>query len=157
LRSLHLINREDRDRVRRFILLNEARLAREEEALALMSARLERGRLMEARDFPANVVTLHSQVRMRDADSGRTYLTTVSLPRDGEGGSGNSLLRAYAKISLLGACVGDDIVWRSAGRLRRARIEQILFQPESSSRRESPRLRATPSARTTRELQGTAP
>ena len=79
MRSLHLINREDRDRVRRFILLNEARLAREEEALALMSARLERGRLLEAADFPTNVVTLHSQVRMRDADSGRTYVTTASL------------------------------------------------------------------------------
>lgn len=145
MRSLHLINREDRDRVRRFILLNEARLAREEEALALMSARLERGCLMEAGEFPDNVVTLHSQVRMRDADSGRTYVTTVSLPRDGEVGSGASLLRAYAKIALLGACVGDDIVWRSAGRLRRARIEQILFQPESSTRRETPRLRGTPS------------
>jgi hypothetical protein len=82
---------------------------------------------------------------MRDADSGRTYVTTVSLPRDGEVGSGASLLRAYAKIALLGACVGDDIVWRSAGRLRRARIEQILFQPESSTRRETPRLRGTPS------------
>ena len=137
MRSLHLINREDRDRVRRFILLNEARLAREEEALALMSARLERGRLVEAGDFPANVVTLHSQVRMRDADSGRAYATTVSLPRDGEVGTGASLLRAYAKIALLGACVGDDIVWRSAGRLRRARIEQILFQPEASARRQS--------------------
>ena len=142
MRSLHLINREDRDRVRRFILLNEARLAREEEALALMSARLERGRLMEAGDFPANVVTLHSQVRMRDADSGRTYVTTVSLPREGDVGSGASLLRAYAKIALLGACVGDDIVWRSAGRLRRARIEQILFQPEASGRRQSPRPRS---------------
>ena len=156
LRSLHLINREDRDRVRRFILLNEARLAREEEALALMSARLERGRLMEAADFPANVVTLHSQVRMRDADSGRTYVTTVSLPRDGGVGSGASLLRAYAKIVLLGACVGDDIVWRSAGGLRRARIEQILFQPESSPGHGAPRLHATRSVRTTRELQRTA-
>ena len=142
MRSLHLINREDHDRVRRFILLNEARLAREEEALALMSARLEHGRLMEAGDFPANVVTLHSQVRMRDADSGRTYVTTVSLPRDGEVGTGASLLRAYAKIALLGACVGDDIVWRSAGRLRRARIEQILFQPEASARRQSRRPRS---------------
>lgn len=156
MRSLHLINREDRDRVRRFILLNEARLAREEEALALMSARLERGRLMEAGDFPANVVTLHSRVRMRDADSGRTYVTTVCLPRDGEVGSGASLLRTYAKIALLGACVGDDIVWRADGRLRRARIEQILFQPESSSRREIPRPRAAPPVRTTRELEGTA-
>jgi regulator of nucleoside diphosphate kinase len=156
LRSLHPVNREDRDRVRRFILLNEARLAREEEALALLSARIERCRLLEAGEFPANVVTLDSQVRMRDADSRRSYLTTVSLPRDGEVRGGASLLRAYAKIVLLGACVGEDIVWRSAGRLRRARIEQLIFQPESSSRRETTRLRDTPPAMT-RESQRTAP
>lgn len=156
MRSLHPVNREDRDRVRRFILLNEARLAREEEALALLSARIERCRLLEAGEFPANVVTLDSQVRMRDADSRRSYLTTVSLPRDGEVRGGASLLRAYAKIVLLGACVGDDIVWRSAGRLRRARIEQLIFQPESSSRRETTRLRDTPPAMT-RESQRTAP
>jgi regulator of nucleoside diphosphate kinase len=153
---LHPVNREDRDRVRRFILLNEARLAREEEALALLSARIERCRLLEAGEFPANVVTLDSQVRMRDADSRRSYLTTVSLPRDGEVRGGASLLRAYAKIVLLGACVGEDIVWRSAGRLRRARIEQLIFQPESSSRRETTRLRDTPPAMT-RESQRTAP
>lgn len=156
MRSLHPVNREDRDRVRRFILLNEARLAREEEALALLSARIERCRLLEAGEFPANVVTLDSQVRMRDADSRRSYLTTVSLPRDGEVRGGASLLRAYAKIVLLGACVGEDIVWRSAGRLRRARIEQLIFQPESSSRRETTRLRDTPPAMTC-ESQRTAP
>ncbi len=156
MRSLHLINREDRDRVRRFISLNEARLAREEEALALMSARLERGRLMEAGDFPGNVVTLNTRVRMRDADSGRTYVTRVALPRDGDVASGASLLRAYAKIALLGACVGDDIVWRSAGRLRRARIEQILFQPEASARRQSPGPRSAQSSPAPFELREAA-
>ncbi len=139
MRSVRLLNQEDRDLVRRFISLNEARLAREEEALALLSARLERGHLIVADDFPPDVVTMHSQVRMRDADSGRVYVTTVTLPREGRSG-GASLLRAYPKIALLGARVGDDIVWRSAGGLRRARIERILFQPESSARRASSRL-----------------
>ena len=151
---MHLINREDLDRVRRFILLNEARLAREEEALALMNSRLERGLLTEIEDFPPDVVTLDSEVQMRDADSGRTYVTTVSLPGDSEVGSGTALLRAYAKIALLGGCVGDDIVWRSAGRLRRARIEQILFQPEASARLQRPRprrARSTPASLDGRE------
>jgi regulator of nucleoside diphosphate kinase len=133
-----LLNREDRDRVRRFIMLNEARLAREDEALALLSARLDRGRLLDAIDFPPDVVTLDSQVRLRDADSGRLYVATVTLPREAMSGSGSSLLRAYPRLALLGACAGDDIVWRSGGHLRRARIEQILFQPESSTRCEVP-------------------
>lgn len=135
-----LLNREDRDLVRRYILLSEARLAREEEALALLSARLERSQVYAAADLPPDVVTLNSQVRIRDADNARLHVTTVTLPREGQTHGGASLLRAYPRLALLGARVGDYIVWRSAGRLRRARIEEILFQPESAARRVGSRL-----------------
>ncbi|HET9862984.1 MAG TPA: hypothetical protein VFP37_06045 [Steroidobacteraceae bacterium] len=135
--SVRFLIRGDRDRVRRFISLHEARLAREEEALALLSARLERGHLVEPDDCPADVVRMHSQVRMRDADSGRFYVTTVALPAEDEAPSGQSLLRAYPRIALLGARVGDHLVWRAGGHLRRARIEQILTRPQSSVERAS--------------------
>jgi len=130
-----LFTSEDRNRLRRFISLHEARLAREDEALALLSAKLERGRLTETDNVPDDLVTMHSQVRMRDADTGRYYVTTVSLPPDRSNDWAGSLLHVYPKAALLGARVGDDIVWRFAGRLRRARIEQLLFQPEASARR----------------------
>ena len=132
--SVRFLNRDDRDRVRRFISLQEARLAREEEALALLSARLDRGLLVDSADCPADVVTMHSQVRLRDADSGRLYVTTVALPREGKACDSASLLRTYPRIALLGARVGDDIVWRAGGRLRRARIEQIVTRPEQPVR-----------------------
>jgi transcription elongation GreA/GreB family factor len=123
---VRLLNRDDRDRVQRFISLQEARLAREEEALALLSSRLERCQLIDADDCPADVVTMHSHVRMRDADSGRIFVAKVALPRKGAVSGSASLRRAYPGIALLGARIGDDIVWRSGGRLRRARIERIL-------------------------------
>jgi regulator of nucleoside diphosphate kinase len=133
--SVRFLIRGDRDRVRRFISLHEARLAREEEALALLSARLDRARLIEPAACPDDVVTMHSQVRMRDADSGRLFTTTVALPPEDEAAGGQSLLRAYPRIALLGARVGDDLVWRSGGRLRRARIEQILTRPGPAAAR----------------------
>lgn len=148
--SVRFLNREDRDRIRRFISLNEARLAREEEALAILSTRLERGDLLETLEFPPDVVTLDTQVRLRDADSGRLYVTTVTLPREGKSLGAASLLRAYPRIALLGARVGDDVVWRSAGRLRRARIEEILFQPESAARRDGAKLQDSRRAEATR-------
>lgn len=132
--SVHLLSRQDRDRIRRFISLHEARLAREEEALALLSAKLDRGHLIEAEDFPSDVVTLNSQVRLRDAETGRLHVMTVTLPPEGSSRGGVSFLRTYPRIALLGARVGDDVVWRSAGRLRRARVEQLLYQPESQAR-----------------------
>jgi regulator of nucleoside diphosphate kinase len=142
-----LFDRAVRDRLRRWISLHEARLAREDEALALLSARLERGQTFERDLVPPGVVTLDSRVRLRDADSGRCYVTTVTLPLGQNEGCHGPLLRHFPKLALLGARVGDDIVWRSAGRLRRARIERLLPQPESLRRGERrPALTASPIA-----------
>jgi hypothetical protein len=77
---------------------------------------------------------MYSQVRLQDADGGRFYVTTVALPPEGESHS-ESLSLAYPSAALLGARVGDEIVWRSAGRLHRARIEEFLFRPDSPARR----------------------
>ena len=139
--TMPLFTRADRNRLRRFIALHEARLARKEEALSLLSAKLESGRLTEVEEVPDDLVTMHSQVRMRDADTGRYYVATASLPPEKANNGPGSLLHVYPKAALLGARVGDDIVWRYAGRLRRARIEQLLFQPESSARRARRRTR----------------
>lgn len=140
----------DRDRLRRFISLHEARLSREAEALALLSARVEGGRGVEPENMPSDRVTMHSQVRMQDADSGRLYIQTVALPSEREPDGSHSLLRSYPALALLGARVGDDVVWRSAGRLHRARIAELLFQPEASARRA--RSGVAPELKSSREL-----
>jgi regulator of nucleoside diphosphate kinase len=128
-----LFTSQDQERLRRFISLHEARLAREAEALALLNARVESARIVDAEDVPPDLVTMYSQVRLKDADSGRFYVTTVALPPNGEP-RGGSLSLAYPSAALLGARVGEEIVWRSAGRLQCARIEALLFQPSSPSR-----------------------
>ena len=127
---------EDQDRLRRFISVHEARLAREAEALALLTARVESGRIVDADEVPPDLVTMNSQVRLQDADSGRFYVTTVVLPPERRS-DGGSLSLAYPSAALLGARVGDQIVWRSAGRLYCVRIEALLFQPDS----QVPRMR----------------
>jgi regulator of nucleoside diphosphate kinase len=128
-----LFTPQDQDRLRRFISVHEARLAREAESLALLTARVESGQIVEAEGVPPDVVTMNSQVRLQDTDSGRFYVTTVALlpERQSDGGS---LSHAYPSAALLGARVGDEIVWRCAGRLYCARIEEVLFQPKSHAR-----------------------
>jgi propanediol dehydratase large subunit len=59
-----LLSRVDRDRIRRFITLHEVRLAREQEVLALLSARVERARIAGDSEVPQDVVTMYSQRRM---------------------------------------------------------------------------------------------
>ena len=129
-----LLSRADRDRIRRFITLHEARLVREQEVLALLSARVERARIAEDSEVPHDVVTMYSQVRLRDDDSGRPFICTAALPPDEQIETNDSLWRAYPFATLLGARAGEDIEWPCAGGLRRAHVEQVLFQPEVSAR-----------------------
>lgn len=129
-----LFTAQDQDRLRRFISVHEARLAREAEALALLTARVERGRIVDVDEVPPDLVTMNSQVRLQDVDSGRFYVTTVVLTPERQS-DGGSLSLAYPSVALLGARVGDEIVWRSAGRLYCARIEGLLFQPNSAAPR----------------------
>jgi len=131
--TTQVLSRTDLDRLRRLIHLNEARLAREAEAFAALEESLEKARIVEADEVPGNVVTLYSQVRLRETDSSRVFLITVALPGDGESKGCTSFWHTYATAALLGAREGDDLVWRSAEGLRRARIEQVLSSPKGSS------------------------
>jgi regulator of nucleoside diphosphate kinase len=126
-----MLSRADRNRLQEFIALHEAQLAEQREALARLSARLQSVRVMDVDDVPEDMVTMYSQIRLRDLDTQRSFIMTVALP---ESKDTALLTRAYPFEALLGARVGEDIVWGRLGRQHRVRVEEILFQPESSAR-----------------------
>jgi regulator of nucleoside diphosphate kinase len=131
-----LFTSQDLDHLRRFISVHEARLLREARALALLSARVESGQIVDDGEaIPPDLVTMYSQVRLQDSDSGRFYVTTVALPPERQS-CREALSPAYPSTALIGARVGDEIAWQSAGRLHRARVEKLLFQPSSPARLE---------------------
>jgi len=127
-----VLSRADRDRLLQFITLHEAQIADEREALARLSARVESMHVVDADKVPHDMVTMYSQVRLCDLDTERSFIITAALP---EVKPTALLARAYPMGALLGSRVGDEIVWRSADRQHRVRVEEVLFQPESSARR----------------------
>jgi regulator of nucleoside diphosphate kinase len=129
-----VLSRADCDRLRRFISAHERRLTREQDALALLNARVDDARIVESQDVPAGHVTLHSQIRLHDSESGRAVITTVTLPLDAQVEADAPLLRTYPTAALLGAREGDETALHASGR-RRGRIEKVLFQPTGAARR----------------------
>ena len=96
---------------------------------------LDRAEVVAAEDVSPDVVTMHSTVRVRDLDSGRSVVYTLVFP--GEADIDRQRISVLAPIgtALIGYRVGDLIEWATPGRTRRLRIEDVLFQPEAAEGR----------------------
>jgi regulator of nucleoside diphosphate kinase len=127
-----LITDTDRERLRALVSrLRDSGRVRGDHVAAL-SERIRSGGIVSPKDIPRNVVTLNSQVSLRDLDSGSRVHCTLSDPFE-VGVFGNRLsVAGPAGTELLGKRVGQIIRWPVGARERRYRIEQIPYQPEAA-------------------------
>ncbi|MEP7245666.1 MAG: GreA/GreB family elongation factor [Gammaproteobacteria bacterium] len=147
---LALISRLDRARLRRLLNVCGSRLIREREQLAALRTRLDAARPLDPEDVPESLVTMHSQARVRDLDSGRAYTITVVLPSDCEVQNSAQPPLRWIGLALLGAREGDEVRWHSHGGVQRLRIEKVIYQPETTRRHVRARARRQKRAKATR-------
>lgn len=93
---------------------------------------LEQANVVSSRDIPADVVTMNSQVRIRDLDAGKEMALTLVFPADADYEQGKLSILAPMGTALLGYRAGDTIEWQAPAGLRKLRVEQILYQPEAA-------------------------
>lgn len=94
---------------------------------------LEGSDVVESTSVPATVVTMYTQVMVRDAAGGEPHKVTLCYPDDAEPASGFISVLSPLGTSLLGLKVGETAHWRlPGGEERSAVIESVLFQPEAS-------------------------
>jgi regulator of nucleoside diphosphate kinase len=94
---------------------------------------LMRAVTVEARDIPANVVTMNSRATLADEATGEQMTWTVVYPPNADVGSGRLNVFSPAGLALLGARRGERIRFTPpSGAEKTLKIEQILFQPEAA-------------------------
>ena len=128
--TLALFGRAERERLRRFVIAWEKRLALDRKHVATLRARLEAAARVSDEAIPADLVTLHSQVRVRDIESGRAFYWTVVLPSDEDILTTARSPSSWSGATLLGRRVGDEFEWSTRGGSRRVRIEEVIYQPK---------------------------
>lgn len=119
---------------RLFSALDHARLSRlGAQALpAELRERLEDHQVVAPREVPGDLVTMGSQVELACADSAVPRVVTLRYPADASLADGSVSILAPMGASLLGLRVGETAQWSlPGGRTLRARVEKILYQPES--------------------------
>jgi regulator of nucleoside diphosphate kinase len=99
---------------------------------ALVQA-LEDADLVAPSAVAADVVTMRSKVLLRDLETSRRHRLTLCYPNEAEPAAGWISVLSPVGASLLGLRVGDEARWTlPSGEQGAARVEAILFQPESS-------------------------
>jgi regulator of nucleoside diphosphate kinase len=100
--------------------------------LMALKNELERGKVVAADEVPTRVVTMHSQVRIRDlrTDDSETY--TLVYPEEADINDGKLSVLAPLGTALLGTRAGQVVKFDVPAGQRRLKVEKIIYQPEAA-------------------------
>lgn len=98
---------------------------RDREHIDQLAQELARSAPVPATEVPADVITMHSRVRVRDLGTGAARSYTLVFPYQADLRCGRLSVLAPLGTALLGYREGDEIEWAMPGGLRQLRIESV--------------------------------
>ena len=125
------ITKADFERLRRLVDGRRAGNDFDLEYLDTLEQELDRADIVDPDAIPRDVVTMNSEVRLRDLDSGEVMVYRLVFPAQARTGNAISVL-APIGTAILGYRVGDLIEWRVPRGVRRLQVVEVLYQPEAA-------------------------
>ena len=101
------------------------------EHLDMLEQELDRAEVVASEAIPRDVVTMNSEVRMQDLDSGRIQRYKLVFPGQFRWEFSVSVL-APIGTAMLGYRVGDVIEWPVPRGIRRLKVQEVIYQPEAA-------------------------
>ena len=102
------------------------------EYLNKLETELDRAEIVEPKRVPADVITMRTKVRLKDLVSGETNTYSLVFPTEADFTEGKISVLAPIGTAILGYRSGDTIEWPVPSGLRKLKVEEILYQPESA-------------------------
>ena len=103
---------------------------RDQAQVELLEQALENAELTSSARFPRNTIKMNSRFRVLDLGTGRKQVYTLVYPDDADVSSGSISVLAPLGIALLGRRQGNTIEVDVPSRIRRLRIERVLYPPD---------------------------
>ena len=103
---------------------------RDKTYLTALRGELEAARLVDAKKMPPDVVTMNSQVRLRDLSSDEVDTYTLVVPSQANIAQGKLSILAPIGTAILGYRVGDIVAWPVPSGASRMRIEAVIHPPQ---------------------------
>lgn len=111
---------------------------RDQGQVDLLGQTLENAAVTSSARFPRNAIKMNSRFRVLDLGTGKKQVYTLVYPDRAEASSGSISVLAPLGIALLGRRQGDTIEVDVPGRMRRLRIERVLYPPDRIRKRLRP-------------------
>ena len=123
------------DYVRLQRLVESSRVFRQRDAKHLddLEQELQRAAIMKAGEVPSDVVTMNSRVKVKDLNSGRITTYQIVFPREADIARNRISVLAPIGTGLLGYSAGTTIEWQVPSGVRRFRILEVEYQPETAA------------------------
>jgi regulator of nucleoside diphosphate kinase len=126
------ITQDDMTRLRRLIAGRYAANPMDREYLSTLEEELDRAEVVNPDKVPRDVITMGSEVRLKDLDSKEVKIYRLVFPNDVRFTENALSILAPVGTALLGYRAGDVIEWQVPKGTRRLRVLKVLYQPEAS-------------------------
>jgi regulator of nucleoside diphosphate kinase len=94
---------------------------------------LSRAQLLSSQAIPAHVVTMNSDVLLKNSLTGELSLVKLVYPKNGALDPGRVSILEQNGISLLGLSVGQTLDWEMPlGGVQQFQVMSVLYQPEAA-------------------------
>jgi regulator of nucleoside diphosphate kinase len=123
-------------------LLEDTRRGRFEDTVYIneLERELSMAGVVPGEKIPADVVTLHSRVKLEIPNTPGATSVEVVLPMELNLAAGRISVLSPLGTALIGCRAGDEVEYAVRGAVRRARILSVQYQPEAAGKREAARL-----------------
>ena len=93
---------------------------------------LNRGKVVESKAIPENVITMNSKIRIRNLDTNEEMIFQLVFPEDADSSQEKISILAPIGTAVIGYKTDDIIEWKIPVGLARLKIKEILYQPEAA-------------------------
>ncbi len=97
-----------------------------------LEEKLEYAEAVAPEQIPPDVITMRSKVSLKDLDTDKREVYSIVFPTEADYDEGKISILAPLATALLGYKCGDTVEFQAPSRLRRLKIEEILYQPEAA-------------------------
>lgn len=126
------ITSTDRERIQKLIQSEEEFTPGSKAHLQELKAELKRAVITKPQDIPNDVITMRSQVLLKDLNSGEEMTYTLVYPDEANILEQKISILAPIGTAILGYRENDTIEWTIPKGVVRLKVEKILFQPEAN-------------------------